>query len=470
MVSLPAHCLQEEGHHVIPYVWKRKADTDPLIEEVSDIVWAEDDPDYLLLQSWVPQSAVIVDALLGTGNVRAIGGSLATLLETVRTALEQQAVTQPTRIDPTRPAVPHSPLVIACDCPSGLRCDTGEIDPLALPADVTVTFALPKRGHFLQPGATACGRLVIADINIDRNLAPSDAPDILTPADISAMLPARPASAHKGTFGKALIVAGSANYPGAAAIACTAAYRAGAGLAHLAAPAYVCQVVASQVPEPVHTVLPSDLGAITQAAVSVLTPLLPNHQGMLVGPGLGTDTKTVEFVETLLVGRTQVAHPIGFLSQRAVEPEQRPELPPLVVDADGLNALAQLDGGPASLPANSILTPHPGEMARLTGSVNQRNQRAALASRGPFRCRVESDCCTQRRIYRYRASCRCDCYQPLCGCGSGYGRFRRCTGGGYGRFAGTGTLHMGCSPRRRLPAWFGRTPRRCASWPCPAGF
>ena len=202
MVSSPARGLQEEGHHAIPYVWKREVDTDPLIEAVSDIVWAEDDPDYLLLQSWVPQSAVIVDALLGTGNVRAIGDSLATLLETVRTALEQQAVTQPTRIDPTRPAVPHTPLVIACDCPSGLHCDTGEIDPLALPADVTVTFALPKRGHFLQPGVTTCGRLVIADINIDRNLAPSDAPDFLTPAVISAILPARPASAHKGTSGK----------------------------------------------------------------------------------------------------------------------------------------------------------------------------------------------------------------------------------------------------------------------------
>ncbi len=277
------------------------------------------------------------------------------------------ASTQPARIDPTQPVACRSPLVIACDCPSGLHCDTGEIDPLALPADVTVTFALPKRGHFLQPGAAACGRLIIADINIDRNLAPADAPDVLTPSDITAMLPKRPISAHKGTFGKALIVAGSANYPGAAAIACTAAYRTGVGLAHLAAPAPVCQVVASQIPEPVHTMLPSDMGALTQAAVSVLAPLLPDHQALLVGPGLGTDEKTVEFVETLLVGRTQVQHPIGFLSQRAVEPERRPELPPLIVDADGLNALAQLDGGPAALPANSILTPHPGEMARLTG-------------------------------------------------------------------------------------------------------
>jgi len=285
----------------------------------------------------------------------------------VRTALDQRASIQPARVDPTRPTTSHPPLSVACDCPSGLDCDTGEIDPLALTADLTVTFALPKRGHFLQPGASACGRLIIADINIDRDLAPDDVPDLLTPGDIAAILPARPANAHKGTFGKALIVAGSANYPGAATIACTAAYRTGAGLAHLAAPAAVCQVVASHIPEPVHTILPSDLGALTPAAVSVLSSQLSDHQAMLVGPGLGTDAKTVEFVETLLVGRTQVTHPIGFLSQRAVKSQGQPDLPPLLVDADGLNALAQLDGGPADLPANSILTPHPGEMARLTG-------------------------------------------------------------------------------------------------------
>ena len=359
--------LQEQEHRAIPYIWKRKSDADPLVGAVSDIVWAEEDADDEQLRRLIPQADVIVDALLGTGNVRAIGGSLATLLETVRTALGQQAATQPTRIDPTRPVASRSSLVIACDCPSGLHCDTGEIDPLALPADLTVTFALPKRGHFLQPGAAACGRLVIADINIDRTLAPDDAPDVLTPGEVAAMLPSRPTNAHKGTFGKALIVAGSANYPGAAAIACTAAYRAGAGLAHLAAPASVCEVVASQVPEPVHTVLPSDRGAIIQAAVSVLRSMLSNHQGMLVGPGLGTDAKTVEFVEALLVGRTEITHPIGFLSQRAVAPEGRPDLPPLIVDADGLNAIAQLDGGPAALPTNSIITPHPGEMARLTG-------------------------------------------------------------------------------------------------------
>ncbi len=81
--------LQQAGHHIIPYIWKRQLDADPLAEAVSDIVWAEDDPDHLLLQSWVPQSSVIVDALLGTGNVRAIDGTLATLLETVRTALNR---------------------------------------------------------------------------------------------------------------------------------------------------------------------------------------------------------------------------------------------------------------------------------------------------------------------------------------------------------------------------------------------
>lgn len=359
--------LQESGVPAIPYIWKRKTGDDPLVTAVRNIVWAEDDPDHSELRRLVAPAAVIVDALLGTGNIRAIGGSLADLLTTVRAELDRRRCAQPALLDPANPAPALRPRLVACDCPSGLHCDSGELDPLALPADHTVTFALPKRGHFLQPGASACGQLTIADINIRRDLAPTAAPDLLAPPEIAALLPKRPASGHKGTFGKALIVAGSANYPGAAALASIAAYRAGAGLVHLAAAAVVGHVVASQAPEPVHTVLPSDLGALTPAAVPVLKPLLDSHSALLLGPGLGTDKHTVEFVELLLAGKPVGRRTIGFGTAPKSEPEEGWQLPRLVLDADGLNAVAALNNSLDFLPKNSILTPHPGEMSRLTG-------------------------------------------------------------------------------------------------------
>ncbi|MCP4165907.1 MAG: NAD(P)H-hydrate dehydratase [Chloroflexi bacterium] len=357
--------LQQAGINAIPYIWKRKRKEDVLVQAVSGTIWAE--ADYSQLYELISNADVIVDALLGTGNTRALGGSLADLLAVVQDALKRQMRSQPLRLDPTRPLARPRPVVVACDCPSGLFCDSGEIDPLALPADLTVTFALPKIGHFLQPGATFCGRLIIADINIDRTLAPEHAPELLTAEMVSELLPKRPSDAHKGTFGKALIIAGSANYPGAAAIASTAAYRAGAGLVHLATSAAVAQKVASQVSEPVYTLLPADLGAITADAVPILTPLFDSHQAVLLGPGLGTDKRTQEFIETLFMGKTKRNRPIGFLDQSVVESTQKSELPPLVIDADGLNALANMGKAADHVPALSILTPHPGEMARLSG-------------------------------------------------------------------------------------------------------
>lgn len=360
--------LQQRGHDAIAYGWKRRQEDDPLVAAVTDRLWAEEDAGFERLQELLLQADVLVDALLGTGNTRPIGGSLAELLTAVNDILAESRTRPMKRLNPALPASRcHRPLVIACDCPSGLFCDTGEIDPLTLPADRTITFALPKSGHFLMPGAAACGDLTIADIGIDRNLAPDDIPEVLTGEEIAALLPARPVSAHKGTFGKALIVAGSANYPGAAALASLSAHRAGCGLVHLASPAAVGHVVASQCPEPVHTVLPSDMGALTADAIPILTPLFENHQALLLGPGLGADKHTVEFVSALLTGKTPVRKQIGFLSPPTSSSDQHTDFPPLIVDADGLNAIAQLDEGPAALPAHSLLTPHPGEMGRLTG-------------------------------------------------------------------------------------------------------
>ncbi len=311
---------------------------------------------------------VIVDALLGTGTGLPVTGTVAQVLRAVGEALTQPV--PPTAgwlsLDgvPCPPSSPSRPLVVAVDGPSGLDFDSGALDEAALRADVTVTFAYPKRGHFRFPGAAARGELVVADIGTDPALAGGVTLEVATPEKIRALLPPRPPDAHKGTFGRALIVAGSANYTGAARLAGAAAVRAGAGLVTVALPASIHTAVAAGLPEATYLLLPHELGVVARSAVEVLTERLDQFDALLIGPGLGRDPETAAFLTELLVGPQQ--RTVGFLRQ-GEEPARRPPLPSLVVDADGLNLLAEVEGWSARLPTETVLTPHPGEMARLMG-------------------------------------------------------------------------------------------------------
>jgi NAD(P)H-hydrate epimerase len=263
--------------------------------------------------------------------------------------------------DPT----PAAPLVLAVDGPSGLDFDSGELDEAVLPADITVTFAYPKRGHFRFPGAASLGELVVADIGIDPALAAEITLETLTHAEARCLLPARPANGHKGTFGKALIIAGSANFAGAARLAGSAAVRSGAGLVTLALPSSIHAAVVAGLVEATYVLLPHEMGVISEPAVDVLTDRIGEYDALLIGPGLGQERETAAFVETLLAGKRE-RRSVGFVGpgEQASSPA---DLPSLVVDADGLNILSRLEGWPSLIPANSVLTPHPGEMARLTG-------------------------------------------------------------------------------------------------------
>jgi NAD(P)H-hydrate epimerase len=267
--------------------------------------------------------------------------------------------------------------------PSGVNCDTGAVDPVTLPADLTITFAAAKLGQFRFPAASILGQLVVADIGIPSALCAEVQREVATHAAIADRLPARPHDAHKGTFGKAMIVAGSTNYVGAASLAGAAAGRIGAGLVTLAAPAALHSVLAQKLTEATHLLLPHDMGALAPGAIKVLADHVDDYASLLLGPGLGQDPQTIIFVHNLfgleVEGRTRQ---IGF--QRDAAPPSTPlSLPPLVIDADALNALASLDEWWRHLPAQSILTPHPGEMGRLmkveTASVNA--DRIATAAR-----------------------------------------------------------------------------------------
>ncbi|MBC7223145.1 MAG: bifunctional ADP-dependent NAD(P)H-hydrate dehydratase/NAD(P)H-hydrate epimerase [Anaerolineae bacterium] len=262
-------------------------------------------------------------------------------------------------------------MVVAVDCPSGLHCDTGALDPATIPADLTVTFAYPKVGHFRFPGAAAVGALAVADIGINPAFAADVPVELVTGEAVAAMLPARPSDAHKGTFGWALIVAGSVHYTGAAYLAAAAAARVGAGLVTVALPRPLHPILASRLAEATWVALPHDMGVIHRDAIPILEEHLEGYNALLLGPGLTQEKETVRFVHEFL--QREVAHrpppPIGFLKDTttpSAEPQAGPPWPPLVLDADALNALAQAEGWPEWLAqVQAILTPHAGEMARL---------------------------------------------------------------------------------------------------------
>lgn len=378
-----ARYLSQAGARVVIYFAKPRPgdDRNTLRLKGYDVHWlsAQDDADGEALRQVLQTADVLIDALLGTGVDRPIEGPMADILRTAR------QVAQARRFDPSpsltylgsrpvgrygRTPCAHggAPLqIVAVDVPSGVNCDTGAVDPVTLPADATITFAAAKVGQFCFPAAAVLGQLVVTDIGISPALSAGIQRQVATQAEVAERLPARPLYAHKGTFGKAMIVAGSANYVGAAYLAAAAAGRIGAGLVTLAAPAALHPILAQKLTEATHLLLPHDMGALVPGAVQVLANHLEGYASLLVGPGLGQATETVGFVQQLLgIESARRARQIGF--QRNAEPHSAPlSLPPLVLDADALNALSSIDRWWQYLRSHCVLTPHPGEMGRLMG-------------------------------------------------------------------------------------------------------
>jgi len=368
--------LHDKGARVTFYVWKREVQGDVNLSLVQGqgipILWqAEDTGELDGLRGQVREADVVVDSLLGTGVSRPIRGGLKQTLQVLReeiAARRGDVEMAPLRhvSGPSAGRVSRVPLIVAVDVPTGLNCDTGEVDPVALIADLTVTFGFPKRGQFLFPGAAHVGELVVADIGIPDSLASGIPLRLATPELVRSILPERPLSAHKGTFGKALVVAGSVNYTGAAYLASAAATRVGTGLVTLALAESLHPILASKLTEVTFLLLPHYMGALVPEACNVLERDLARYSALLVGPGLGRDPKTDQFVIRLLGGKAIARPRLGFVaSEERKAPEA--ELPPVVVDADGCNALATVPGWWKRLRSPSVLTPHPGEMSRLLG-------------------------------------------------------------------------------------------------------
>ncbi|MBI3537273.1 MAG: NAD(P)H-hydrate dehydratase, partial [Chloroflexi bacterium] len=278
-----------------------------------------------------------------------------------------------------RASAPPRPFVVAIDLPSGLNPDTGALDPATLAADFTVTFAFPKIGQLLFPGANAVGELVIADIGIETEWANEIKLKVASANEIAEKLPPRARDSHKGTFGKALICAGSENYVGAAFLAGTAATRAGAGLVTLAIPRSIFSALAASAHETTFLPLPAQNGAIISRAARVVREKIAEYDALLIGPGLGRARGTVRFVQIVIASPFRRAkqspkNNSGIASSRNTFLAMT--LPPLVIDADALFALAQTrEWWKKIAPQRAILTPHPGEMATLTGLARAEIQR-----------------------------------------------------------------------------------------------
>ncbi|MCD6290761.1 MAG: NAD(P)H-hydrate epimerase [Anaerolineae bacterium] len=393
-----ARNLAQWGHTVRAYCVKRKAEGDEnrvrAIEAGVELLDEATDADHARLRAWLNEAGIVVDALLGTGVTAPVREPIKSVMELAREVVqERQSVDEadasgdgewgpklafviPASPDASGVSFPPGPVVVAVDCPSGLNCDTGAIDEAALVADITVTFAYPKVGHFLFPGARAVGRLLVADIGVPSELAEGVQVELATPESVAVLLPRRPDDAHKGTFGRALIVAGSANYTGAAYLAGAAATRVGAGLVTMAVPRMLHSILAAALHETVWLLLPQSMGVIAPDACRVLDERVGNHSALLIGPGLSQEKEAVQFVQDFLLGgratRRGRGH-LGFLPESEGEREvaSRPNLPPAVIDADALNTLAKTDGWADRLPPGCVLTPHPGEMARLCGTTVQ---------------------------------------------------------------------------------------------------
>jgi NAD(P)H-hydrate epimerase len=353
--------LASHGWEVTAYLVKRKADE--LVTRVEDvggtILTIEKDNDFEALFAHLETSHLLLDGLLGTGIKLPLRDPFPNLLNAVKDALEM---------------LDEPPLVVAVDCPSGVDCDTGDAAEECIPADLTITMAAVKQGLLKLPAFELVGELVTIGIGLPDDLPTWQAVEnqVADSLMVTELLPERPLDGHKGTFGTAFIVAGSVNYTGAALLSGRAAYRVGAGLVKMGVPNPVYSALAGQLPEATWVLFPHQTGVIARNAVEILLENIERASALLIGPGFGTEKTTRDFLADLLKGKDfpkKAAGRIGFVQETGEEAgvDGNDSLPPLVIDADGLRLLAEIDDWQNLLSTPAVLTPHPGEMSALTG-------------------------------------------------------------------------------------------------------
>ncbi len=341
------HILQHGGNPIVFLL----ADTDKIsgeaainlqiVRKLDILVYPISNEERLTtLSNCLPDCDMVIDAIFGTGLKRDIKGHFAGAVDIINQA--------------------NCP-VISVDMPTGLDSDTGLPLGSCVIADMTVTYGLGKPGQLTGNGPLYTGQLGIVDIGIPP-AAVVDADlkiEALDDHTISPLIPGRPAGAHKGTFGHLMILAGSRGKTGAALLSGRGALRSGAGLVSLAVPMDLNNIFESALAEAMTIPLPGSINGYAEGGdLKTVIESAENMQAMVVGPGLGQNSSTGTLVTSLY----------------------RESTVPMVIDADGLNLLSN-DRSVIPNPAGArILTPHPGEMARLTGKEISTIQASRLSA------------------------------------------------------------------------------------------
>lgn len=291
--------------------------------------------DMNVLRTALTHSHAIIDAIFGTGLSSPVKGEYREVIELINNC-----------------GCP----VVAVDIPTGINSDTGDVMGTAVKATTTVTFAIPKRGHFINPGTEYTGRLHIVDISIPDAAIEKESIylNLLTESKVADLIPPRPADSHKGSFGHVLVIAGSIGKGGAAAMTSLSCLRVGAGLVTLATPATAQPIVAEKLTEVMTYPLPETYEkTISLSAVEIILELSKDKEVIAIGPGLTTHKDTASVTRRLI---------------KNIEA-------PMVIDADAINALQDHLDILKERKSPTVLTPHPGEMGRLIGKSAAEVQR-----------------------------------------------------------------------------------------------
>ncbi len=310
-----------------------------------EVIEVTDEAAFVRHKTDMGKNRLWVDAILGTGLEDEVKGYFKSVINYMNN---------------------HPAPVFAVDIPSGLSSETGNPCGISIRADVTATFAFAKVGHVLMPGASYTGRLHIIDIGIPPYVVEHVSPrqHLSRLGEVRASMRSRPAHSHKGTTGHLLVVAGSPGKTGAAVMTAMSAMRCGAGLVTVGVPESINAIVESQACEAMtHCFDDNGSGILTHALLHDILSLLENKRCLALGPGIGMANKTKKLVENL-VKKSPV---------------------PVVLDADGLNCIA--DNAAKILKSKKsdvILTPHPGEMARLMGRTAEDIQNDRIGSARTF--------------------------------------------------------------------------------------
>lgn len=297
--------------------------------------------DFNAARLFLVKTDIVIDAIYGTGFKGAVKEYAGLIIEAVNASEKP---------------------VIAVDVPSGVEADSGEVNGPCIRATLTVTFGLPKVGLLLEPGAGYAGELRVADISLPGSLLMDERIkcNLIDDSLVRGWIPFRPGSSHKGDYGRVLVISGSRGMAGAACLTAGAVARAGAGLVTMAVPEGIYEPVASKLAEVMVAPVPqTSQGTISKEALPVLRGMLERAEVLALGPGMSTNPETSEVIRRII----SLSHV------------------PTVLDADGLNAFVEHTALFKKVKKPLVLTPHPGEMARLAGiSVEEvQNERLQVA-------------------------------------------------------------------------------------------